>query len=76
MLTSRFVLFGFGLYGLGTPVWLRVLAGCDVSKAYSLVGRDFVLTAMIGWMIGENITMPRPAGVGLIGAGIVCINWR
>ena len=76
VLTNSFVLFGFALYGLGALVWLQVLARWDVSKAYPLVGLGFVLTAVIGWGMGENVTMLRLAGVALIGIGVVCISWR
>ena len=76
MLTNGFVLFGFALYGLGALVWLQVLARWDVSKAYPLVGLGFVLTAAIGWTMGEHVTALRLAGIALIGVGIVCVSWR
>lgn len=38
ILTNKFVVGGFVLYGLGAVVWLGVLSRWDVSKAYPLVG--------------------------------------
>lgn len=74
MLTDKYVLGGFLLYGLGAVVWLGVLSKWDVSKAYPLVGLGFVFTVAIGFMVGEQVTMPRVIGVVLISAGVVLVG--
>lgn len=74
ILTDKYVLLGFLLYGLGAIVWLGVLSKWDVSKAYPLVGLGFVLTAGIGFMIGEGVTPGRLAGVALICAGVFLVG--
>lgn len=74
VLTDKFVVGGFLLYGLGAVVWLGVLSKWDVSKAYPLVGLGFVLTLVIGFMVGEHVTMPRVIGVLLICAGVFMIS--
>lgn len=74
VLTDKYVLGGFLLYGLGAIVWLAVLAKWDVSKAYPLVGLGFVFTVAIGSMIGENVTFSRVAGVALICAGVFLVG--
>lgn len=71
--TNRHVLAGFVLYGLGAVLWLGVLRSWDVSKAYPLVGIGFVLTLLIGWMIGERVTVERMIGVALISAGVFVV---
>jgi len=68
--TDRYVLGGFLLYGLGAVVWLGVLSKWDVSKAYPLVGFGFVLTALVGAVLGEQVTVIRMLGVIMITAGV------
>ncbi|MDR2188236.1 MAG: hypothetical protein LBE62_09320 [Azonexus sp.] len=74
ILTNKYVLLGFLLYGLGAIVWLGVLSKWDVSKAYPLVGLGFVFTVVIGCMIGEEVTFNRVAGVALICAGVFLVG--
>ena len=69
ILTDKYFLLGFLLYGMGAIVWLGVLSKWDVSKAYPLVGLGFVFTVGIGFMIGEGVTPGRVGGVALICAG-------
>lgn len=74
LMTSPGVVGGFTLYGLGAVVWLSVLAKWDVSKAYPLVGLGFVLTAIIGHFIGEQVTPTRIAGIALICTGVMIVG--
>ncbi len=67
---NPWILFGFMLYGVGAVVWLSVLARWDVSKAYPLVGFGFVLTLVVGAMLGEGVTLLRCAGVLCICMGV------
>lgn len=70
ILFEKFVFGGFLLYGFGAIIWLAVLSKWDVSKAYPLVGLGFVLTVVVGYLIGEQVTVSRVAGVVLICAGL------
>ena len=74
LLTDKYVLGGFLLYGLGAVVWLGVLSKWDVSKAYPLVGMGFVFTVAIGFLVGEQVTVPRVIGVALICAGVYMVG--
>jgi multidrug transporter EmrE-like cation transporter len=47
-----------------------VLAKWDVSKAYPLVGLGFVFTVLIGFVAGENVSLPRIFGVVFICVGV------
>lgn len=67
---NKFVFGGFVLYGVGAIVWLAVLSKWDVSKAYPLVGLGFVLTVVVGYLIGEQVSLSRLVGVLLICAGV------
>lgn len=71
--SNRFLILGFVLYGLGALVWLSVLARWDVSKAYPIVGLGFVLSAAVGFALGEPVTMLRLLGVLLIIAGVIVV---
>jgi drug/metabolite transporter (DMT)-like permease len=64
------VVLGFALYGLGAVVWLGVLSTWDVSKAYPLVGLGFMLSLLVGFITGEDVTILRGAGVALIALGV------
>jgi uncharacterized membrane protein len=69
------VLGGLGLYGLGTLLWLAVLARAELSQAYPFVGLSFVLTALFGWLLfGDAITIARVMGIALIVAGVVLVG--
>jgi multidrug transporter EmrE-like cation transporter len=74
VLANPWVLGGFVLYGLGALVWLAVLARWDVTKAYPLVGLGFLLTALVGYLLGEQLTAIRIAGIGLICAGVLLVG--
>ena len=74
VLTDKYVFGGFLLYGLGAVVWLGVLSKWDVSKAYPLVGLGFVFTVVIGFLVGELVTIPRVIGVALICAGVFLVG--
>ena len=73
VLTNKYVVSGFLLYGLSAVVWLKVLAQWDVSKAYPLVGLGFALTVAVGLALGEQVTGLRIFGVLLVCAGIMLI---
>lgn len=70
VLSNKFVVGGFMLYGLGAVVWLKVLSSWDVSKAYPLVGLGFALTVIAGLIMGEQVTVVRATGVFIICVGV------
>lgn len=74
VLTDKYIVGGFLLYGLGAVVWLGVLSKWDVSKAYPLVGIGFAFTVAIGFFVGEQITIPRMIGIVLICAGVFLVG--
>lgn len=72
--TNRFVFAGFALYGIGAVVWLGVLSRWDVSKAYPMVGIGFAMTAVVGGLMGEQLSVSRVLGVTLICAGVLLVG--
>jgi multidrug transporter EmrE-like cation transporter len=74
VLCNRYIVGGFVLYGLGAVVWLSVLSDWEVSRAYPLVGLGFVLTALVGSLLGEQVTTQRLLGIALITAGVILMG--
>ena len=74
ILMDKYILGGFLLYGLGAVVWLGVLSKWDVSKAYPLVGLGFVFIVVVGYLLGEQVTLPRLIGAALICAGVFLVG--
>lgn len=73
IISNKYLLGGFALYGLGAVIWLGVLSKWDVSKAYPLVGLGFVFTVLVGLMLGEQVSALRAGGVALICAGVFLV---
>jgi multidrug transporter EmrE-like cation transporter len=74
LILSPGIAVGFAFYTLGAVLWLAVLARWDVSKAYPLEGLGFALALMVGFLIGEPVTLLRALGVLLICAGVLVIS--
>ena len=69
------VLGGLAMYGLGTVLWLAVLARTELSLAYPFVGLSFVLTAIFGVILfQEAMTMSRLAGIASIVLGVYLVG--
>ncbi len=75
LFTNKYIVIGFLLYGVGALIWLSVLQKMDVSKAYPLVGLGFVLTTLVGFFLGEQVTFVRFTGVLLICTGVAIIGF-
>ena len=68
------VLAGFALYGAAAVVWLKVLSEWEVSKAYPLAGLGFALSAGIGFISGESVSVMRLVGAAMICLGVLVIG--
>ena len=66
---STSIFSGLAQYA-SSVLWLSALAKMDVSKAYPLVGGGFAITALVGFIAGEQITAGRVTGVALICPGV------
>ena len=68
------VLIGLLLYGIGTLLWLQVLARIELSQAYPFVGLGFIMTALLGVVLfGDTVGPLRLAGIVLVMSGIAVI---
>jgi Uncharacterised protein family UPF0546. len=74
ILLDKYVVGGFLLYGLGAVVWLGVLSKWEVSKAYPLVGFGFVFSVVVGYLLGEQVTILRVIGVMMICVGVLLVG--
>ena len=75
VLLSPGVMGGLLLYGLGTVLWLAVLARAELSQAYPFVGLSFVLTAAMGYLLFADAMSPaRLAGIALIVLGVALVG--
>jgi drug/metabolite transporter (DMT)-like permease len=72
---SPYILLGLGCYVTGFLIWLIVLAKAEVSYAYPLISLGYVLTAVMGWwLLGENVTWVRMAGIIITCFGVFVIS--
>jgi drug/metabolite transporter (DMT)-like permease len=72
---SPYILLGLGCYVTGFLIWLIVLAKAEVSYAYPLISLGYVLTAIMGWwLLGENVTLLRLAGIMVTCIGVFMIS--
>jgi drug/metabolite transporter (DMT)-like permease len=72
---SPYILMGLGCYVTGFLIWLIVLAKAEVSYAYPLISLGYVLTAVMGWwLLGENVTLTRLAGIFITCVGVFIIS--
>ena len=74
VLRSPWVLLGLMMYGIGALSWVVVLSRLDLSIAYPFLALNFVLVALISWLLlGESIPGLRWVGIGCICVGILLI---
>lgn len=71
---SPAIIAGLAMYGVGTLVWLNVLARMDLSQAYPFVGLSFMLTAILGhYLFHETFHAGRIMGTALVIAGVILV---
>ena len=72
-LNSR-VLVGFGLYGVGSLLWILALAKLPLTRVYPFTILTFVLVYMASAaVLGEQITGMVLAGAAIVLLGLVLI---
>ena len=68
------VLAGIAVYAISLIAWVLALSRVPVSVAYPMVSLGYVITVLAAWWwLGESVTSPRLAGVGLIVLGVVLV---
>ncbi len=71
---NPFLILGLSLYAVSIFIWLYVLSKVEVSLAYPFQSLGYIIAATIGlFFLGENVTLVRAAGIGMICVGLVFI---
>jgi multidrug transporter EmrE-like cation transporter len=74
--TSPTILGGLALYGIGTLLWLNVLARSELSQAYPFVGLGIVLTGLFGYLLfNDTLSLMRLMGTAVVIAGIILVAY-
>jgi drug/metabolite transporter (DMT)-like permease len=65
----------FAIYAGATLLWIHVLRGVDLSRAYPFMALSFVVVPIASsWMYGDRLSTVYFVGVALICAGVVVIS--
>jgi drug/metabolite transporter (DMT)-like permease len=76
LFTSPTILGGLALYGIGTLLWLNVLARIELSQAYPFVGLGIVLTGLFGHLLfNDAFSLMRLMGTAVVIAGIILVAY-
>jgi drug/metabolite transporter (DMT)-like permease len=74
ILRAPLIVLGLALYALGALAWIVVLSRLDLSYAYPFLALNFVLIALVSWLLlGESMPGLRWAGIGCICIGILLV---
>ena len=75
LMGSVHILGGLALYALATLIWLYLLSRFDLSYIYPFVSLSFVLAVIVSvYVLGEDVSWNRWAGVVVIGFGVYLVS--
>ncbi|WP_424195691.1 SMR family transporter [Ampullimonas aquatilis] len=65
------IIGGLTCYVLSVAVWIMGLSRVDVSIAYPMLSLGYVVNALGAWyLLGENLSIQRMVGMGIIIVGV------
>lgn len=68
------ILGGLSCYVASVVVWLLALSRVEVSMAYPMLSVGYIVTAIAAWwLLGENLSATRVAGIVVIIAGVYLV---
>jgi drug/metabolite transporter (DMT)-like permease len=71
---SPLVLLGLFIYLISAVLWFMVLSKAELSLAYPALSLGYILILFVGYFfLGEQLTLAKGLGVGLICLGIYSI---
>lgn len=72
ILTNKFLLIGFALYGMGSILWLFIIKKLPISVAYPAVSLSYVVVVILSYFFfKEEINLTKIFGISLIFVGII-----
>jgi drug/metabolite transporter (DMT)-like permease len=76
-LATPAIWLGIAGYVLAFGLWIAILQGSELTRAFTLQGATFVTVPLGGWLFfGEQISLTRAAGIALIIVGVTLISRR
>jgi drug/metabolite transporter (DMT)-like permease len=68
---------GLAGYVIAFVLWIAILQGSELTRAFTLQGATFVTVPLGGWLFfGEQISRARAGGIALIIIGVTLISRR
>jgi multidrug transporter EmrE-like cation transporter len=68
------ILGGLACYVVSVVVWIMALSRVEVSIAYPMLSVGYVVNAVAAWyLFGEQVTMERLVGIGIIILGVFVV---
>ena len=75
ILLNRWVVAGLSCYVFSVGLWLITLSRVEVSFAYPFLSVGYIVTALVAYLyFGENVSVMRVSGIGLICLGVVFVG--
>ncbi len=72
---NPFVLAGVASYGVSTIFWLVLLSRVELSYAYPALSMGYVLITLVSaFLLGEQVSAMRWAGVFIIVTGVILVT--
>lgn len=68
------ILGGLACYVVSVVVWIMALSRVEVSIAYPMLSVGYVVNAVAAWyLFGEQVTIERLVGIGIIVLGVFIV---
>jgi multidrug transporter EmrE-like cation transporter len=68
---------GIAGYVIAFVLWIAILQGSELTRAFTLQGATFATVPLGGWLFfGEQISLARAGGIALIIIGVTLISRR
>ena len=72
---TRPMIWALVLYGAATVLWVYLLHGLPLSRAYPFIGLVFAIVPLLSWLVfHEDVDGRYFAGLGLLLAGLYLIS--
>lgn len=69
------VIGGLACYAISVVVWIMALSRVEVSVAYPMLSIGYVVNAFAAWyLFGEQISLAKLAGIGIIIVGVYIVS--